>query len=285
LSALIKSAFEGRTPFPSHTYSATLGHALAPLSKALVGRTDAQRVPGHRWRWHGPLDVSLNQRETRLEVPNAECDGHFVGGCPIFSGISAIGNSARCDDRELVWAYESSVPRMRELPAVTDLSSEILQEIGRVIVLHSHLEELMARTVYALVGIDPKRGRIAIRVPGGKEVLATITDLALIAGVKIETDLSRRVVSRTSSSSSATTSAIGTSAPTDRGMMGYRTPNIDASPRRVRSSPTSTPSSPAPPDVLRSSPARVASARACSRSACRPPRRDCPRRTRRSPSC
>jgi hypothetical protein len=79
---------------------------------------------------------------------------------------------------------------MRELPAVTDLSSEILQEIGRVIVLHSHLEELIARTVFTLVGIDPKRGRIAIRVSGGKEVLTTITDLALIAGIKIETDLS-----------------------------------------------------------------------------------------------
>ncbi len=44
------------------------------------------------------------------------------------------------------------------------------------------------------------------------------------------------------------------------GMMGYKTPNIDGSPRRARCSPTGTVSRAAPPGVRRSSPASRRSA-------------------------
>ena len=71
----------------------------------------------------------------------------------------------------------------------------------------------------------------------------------------------------------------------NRGMMGYRTPNIDRIAKEGAIFTDPTPSSPARPGAPRSSPARAASAPACSRSACRAPRKGCPRRTRRSPTC
>ena len=38
--------------FPPINFSATLGHALAPLSQALVGRAQAERIPRHRRQRH-----------------------------------------------------------------------------------------------------------------------------------------------------------------------------------------------------------------------------------------
>ena len=51
----------------------------------------------------------------------------------------------------------------------------------------------------------------------------------------------------------------------NQGMMGYKTPNIDASRRKARCSPTGTASKAAPPVARASSPARSASVPACSR--------------------
>jgi hypothetical protein len=77
--------------------------------------------------------------------------------------------------------------------------------------------------------------------------------------------------SRTSSSSGATTSASGTSAPTPRhdGL-----PDAQHRPHRPRGhpSPTTTASSPAPPAARRSSPARACSAPGSPRSACPAPK-------------
>ena len=49
----------------------------------------------------------------------------------------------------------------------------------------------------------------------------------------------------------------------NRGMMGYRTPNIDRIATRARSSPTTTASNPAPPAAPRSSPGSPRCAPVC----------------------
>jgi len=74
---------------------------------------------------------------------------------------------------------------MKELPVVTNLPASMHREIGRVIVLHSHLEYIMGRIVQELLGIDPKQSRVAVREPRGKEVFNMICELAELRGVSI----------------------------------------------------------------------------------------------------
>jgi hypothetical protein len=71
----------------------------------------------------------------------------------------------------------------------------------------------------------------------------------------------------------------------NRGMMGYRTPNIDRIADEGASSPTTMASSLARPTEPRSLPGRARCAPACSRSGCRERRKVFRTKTRRSLSC
>jgi hypothetical protein len=77
---------------------------------------------------------------------------------------------------------------MRELPVITDIPSRVYREIGRAIVLHAFLEYILGRTVYDLLEINPKQGRIAVREPRGQEVYDMIKDLAHVRGIDLSTE-------------------------------------------------------------------------------------------------
>lgn len=75
---------------------------------------------------------------------------------------------------------------MQVLPVTLDLPKRLYHEIGRVITTHAYLEYALNRTIYALIDVDPKIGRIAIREPRTTERLEMIVDIAQIRGLQIE---------------------------------------------------------------------------------------------------
>jgi hypothetical protein len=52
---------------------------------------------------------------------------------------------------------------MREVPVTTDLPAALFREIGRVVVAYANLEHRLSTMIYVLLGVDPKRGRLAVQ--------------------------------------------------------------------------------------------------------------------------
>jgi hypothetical protein len=78
---------------------------------------------------------------------------------------------------------------MRTDPIVTDLPEEYTQAIGRMVVEWAYLEHSLRMTVYRLLDLDPKRGRIAVRDPRPNEFVKMISELMELAEIASSDDL------------------------------------------------------------------------------------------------
>lgn len=81
---------------------------------------------------------------------------------------------------------------MRTFPVVTDLPTDMMQAIGRVIVEYSFLELQLSRIIYDLLRVNPKAGRLAVSEPRSTQRLETIFDLAELKGLLLKKDQMKR---------------------------------------------------------------------------------------------
>lgn len=72
---------------------------------------------------------------------------------------------------------------MKEYPLVLDLPASLSREIGRVIVAYAAMEMVLSKIIYALLGVGPKEGRLAIREPRALDRFELIRDLANLSGI------------------------------------------------------------------------------------------------------
>ena len=61
-------------------------------------------------------------------------------------------------------------------------------EIGRIITRFAYAEHLLRSTVYRLLRISPKQGRITVRQPRAAEQITLIQDLSRLGGLKLTVD-------------------------------------------------------------------------------------------------
>lgn len=78
---------------------------------------------------------------------------------------------------------------MRLLTATTDLPTALFREIGRVIVAYANLEHRLSAVIHTLLGLDPKRGRLAVREPRASDRVEIIKDLIELADIPVSVDL------------------------------------------------------------------------------------------------
>jgi hypothetical protein len=78
---------------------------------------------------------------------------------------------------------------MREVPVTTDLPAALFREIGRVIVAYAKLEHRLSAMLYVLLGVDPKRGRLAVREPRATDRVEVIRDLIQVGKIDVATDM------------------------------------------------------------------------------------------------
>ncbi len=71
---------------------------------------------------------------------------------------------------------------MRTLPIARKLPRAIAYDIGRVTYAYSLLEHILRTTVYLLIEVDPKQGRLAVKDARGKEMVDLIRDLMYLDG-------------------------------------------------------------------------------------------------------
>jgi hypothetical protein len=74
-------------------------------------------------------------------------------------------------------------------PIVVEIPDDYAKGIGRVLVQWSYVEWKLRQVSYRLLGLDPKRGRVAVRDPRGEEFMTMFEQLARLA--KIELDKKR----------------------------------------------------------------------------------------------
>jgi hypothetical protein len=86
-------------------------------------------------------------------------------------------------------------PRMSVSPAVYKLPAHLTREIGRLIVHWAHFEYLLQSTLWLLLGIDEKKGRVAVpQARNMDETLEKIADLADLNMLKIRTVINKMKV-------------------------------------------------------------------------------------------
>jgi len=76
---------------------------------------------------------------------------------------------------------------MKTLPIVDQLPDEHLVLIGELITAWAMQEHELRLTVYMLLGLDPKRGRVAVRSNRSKETVEMISDLMSLSGIASNT--------------------------------------------------------------------------------------------------
>ncbi|MDZ4736278.1 MAG: hypothetical protein SGJ07_08000 [Rhodospirillaceae bacterium] len=76
-------------------------------------------------------------------------------------------------------------------PIAIKLPAAYTQEIGTIISHWAYVEWRFRQIVYRLLDIDPKRGRVAVRAPRAKDLVATIADLALLSKIEIKINLTK----------------------------------------------------------------------------------------------
>ena len=80
---------------------------------------------------------------------------------------------------------------MGEFPTRYRLPQAHCVEIGRIITRFAALESRMNKCAWVLMRIDPKRGRVAVRLGRMESALSTIEALIQIAGIHVATDISK----------------------------------------------------------------------------------------------
>ena len=82
-------------------------------------------------------------------------------------------------------------PHRREVPVVRNLPSNLLGEIGRVIVFHAYVEWRLNLIVYEFLHLTRVLGRLATRDARATDQLDLICDLISLKNVKTNVDLIR----------------------------------------------------------------------------------------------
>ena len=65
----------------------------------------------------------------------------------------------------------------RVAPAAQGLPSNVAASIGRTIVRHTFLDQLLAKIIYALLGISIKQGRVIVKLPPPGQYASAVEDL------------------------------------------------------------------------------------------------------------
>jgi hypothetical protein len=84
---------------------------------------------------------------------------------------------------------KAPIYRTHELEIVLDLPAALSREIGRAIVLFAALENLLSRSIYALLDISRQEGRLAVREPRTTDRFDLLRDLIEVKGLKPTADL------------------------------------------------------------------------------------------------
>lgn len=74
-------------------------------------------------------------------------------------------------------------PQMGEYPVIVRLPVSYYRDIGRIVFKWALLESVFRDTVYALLRLDRKRGRLAIRSSRPDEMVTLICDLMSLSGL------------------------------------------------------------------------------------------------------
>lgn len=72
---------------------------------------------------------------------------------------------------------------MSEFPLVVDLPAPVCREIGRVIVTFAAMELVLSKVIYAMLRLDQKAGRLAVKEPRATERFKLIRDLIALRGI------------------------------------------------------------------------------------------------------
>jgi hypothetical protein len=82
-------------------------------------------------------------------------------------------------------------PEVLMSPVVEKLPEDIAAGIGHIIARFTRLEDLLRTTTYVAMGIDPKRGRIAVREPRAEEQVTMIEDLLILLNIEPWPDIAQ----------------------------------------------------------------------------------------------
>jgi hypothetical protein len=67
-----------------------------------------------------------------------------------------------------------------------EIPADICREIGRIMVRWAYFEQSVRRTIWGLMDVDERMGRLAVRDPRIDDRIEMIPDLAYLRGVKID---------------------------------------------------------------------------------------------------
>ena len=70
-----------------------------------------------------------------------------------------------------------------------ELSDELCQEIGRVVIKHAFLESVLQHIIYDLVDVDDAIGRLALRDPRTSDKLKLIEELCQYKQIALDTQM------------------------------------------------------------------------------------------------
>ena len=74
---------------------------------------------------------------------------------------------------------------VKTVEVVQRLPDEYLLLVGEIITLWAYQEHMLRSLTYLMLGVGPKRGRIAVRSPRAADLVTMIGDLLLVDGVKL----------------------------------------------------------------------------------------------------
>ena len=77
---------------------------------------------------------------------------------------------------------------MKALPVISSLPAGFYREIGRLAVLDAHIDWLLSRTIFEVLHLDPKAGRLAVNAPRASQRLEIIQELLKLKRMKVDID-------------------------------------------------------------------------------------------------
>ena len=71
---------------------------------------------------------------------------------------------------------------VKMFPVAREVPDELLTKVGTIVAQWSYVEWLLRQIAYKLLGLDPKRGRVAIREPRAEEFITMFRQILRIDG-------------------------------------------------------------------------------------------------------
>lgn len=73
---------------------------------------------------------------------------------------------------------------IKRFPVAREVPDKLLLKVGTIVAQWSYVEWLLRQIAYKLLGLDPKRGRVAIREPRAEQFITMFRQILQIGGIE-----------------------------------------------------------------------------------------------------